>query len=54
MGAIASFGLQQTGQLDKANADKAGALRLGTVCDNHQQRALKRAQKRNRPWWKLF
>lgn len=51
-GEIAAFGLRQTGQLDKANADKAGALRLGQTCEDHQRKALERARERNKPWRK--
>lgn len=51
VGEIATFGERQTGQLDKANADKAGAVRLGDTCEAWQQTALERARKRNRPWY---
>ena len=33
VGAIAAFGVAQTGQLDKANADKASAAGLLDSCD---------------------
>lgn len=54
VGEIASFGLRQTGQLDKANADKAGAVRLGETCEKYQQQAIERAKQRNRLWRKVF
>ena len=53
VGEIASFGLRQTGQLDKANADKAGAQRLGDKCHEWQQKALEKSRKRNQPWWRF-
>lgn len=52
VGEIAAFGLRQTGQLEKSNADKAGALRLGQTCEDYQKRALEQARQRNKPWWR--
>lgn len=51
-GEIAAFGDRQTGQLDKANADKGGVQRMGHLCDQKQQQALTNAQRRNKPWYK--
>ena len=53
-GDLAAFGDRQTGQLDKANSDKAGVKRMGDACETYQQQAVDRAHKRNRPWWKVF
>lgn len=52
VGEIAAFGDRQTGQLDKANADKVGAGRMLKTCREWQDRALKDAQRRNSPWYK--
>lgn len=51
-GEIGAFGDRQTGQLDKANADKGGVRRMGDICDEKQKQALANAQRRNKPWWK--
>ena len=45
------FGLQQTGQLEKANEDKGGAGRLVKTCEDLHRTALARAL---RPWWKFW
>lgn len=45
------FGVQQTGQLEKANADKGGAGRLVKTCEDLHRAALARAV---RPWWKFW
>lgn len=50
---VAVLADRQTGQLDKANADKAGVRRMGDTCEAWRQRALERAQERNKPWWKF-
>lgn len=51
-GEIAAFGDRQTGQLDKANADKAGVERMGETCRRLNAEALDRARRRAKPWWK--
>jgi hypothetical protein len=48
VGEIAAFADRQTGQLDKANADKGGVKRMGSICDDRQAAALKEAQRRTR------
>lgn len=45
------FGLQQTGQLESANADKGGAARLVRTCEDLHREALAAAV---RPWWKFW
>ena len=45
------FGVQQTGQLEKANADKGGAGRLVRTCEDLHRAALARTV---RPWWKFW
>lgn len=52
IGEIAAFALRQTGQLDKANADKGGARRILNTCTEWQERARAEAQRRNKPWWR--
>lgn len=42
----ASAGLQQTGQLERSNADKAGALAILDSCEAWQERAAAAARKR--------
>ena len=51
-GTLAAFGIQQTGQLEHANADKAGAQGILDTCQAWQDKAAKQA--RPRPWWKIF
>jgi len=51
-GALATFGVQQTGQLERANADKAGVQGILDTCQQWQAKAAKEA--RPRPWWKLW
>ncbi len=46
VGEIAAFGVRQTGQLDKANADKAGVARVLQVCDDWRDRAAKAVRRR--------
>lgn len=52
VGEIAAFGDRQTGQLDKANSDKAGADGILAVCERRQAEALKAAKPRR--WWQLW
>lgn len=52
VGEIASFADRQTGQLDKANADKRGARQIMLTCDQYQRRALDEARRRNTPWYR--
>jgi hypothetical protein len=47
-GEIAAFGDRQTGQVDKANADKQGARDFIRVCDEAQRKAVEEAQERNK------
>lgn len=47
-----AFGDRQTGQLDKANADKTGALGILTTCDEWQKKADAAAAPR--PWWRFW
>lgn len=46
VGEIAAFGVREAGQLDKANADKAGVARVLTVCDDWRDRAAKSVRRR--------
>lgn len=46
------FGNAEAGQLEKANADKAGSRHIIETCERKKQEALERAKKRNAPWWK--
>lgn len=43
MGAWEAFGIQQTGQLDKANTDKASAISIYEACEAHDAEARKAA-----------
>lgn len=47
-----NFGLGEAGQLEKANADKAGSKHIITTCERKKAEALARAKRRNAPWWK--
>lgn len=47
-----AFGDRQTGQLDKANADKAGVRGILGTCAAWQAKAA--AAAKPRPWWKLW
>jgi len=40
VGQIGAFGDAQTGQLDKANAEKAGALQILQLCEARNARAI--------------
>ncbi|KQX19326.1 hypothetical protein ASD39_15545 [Sphingomonas sp. Root50] len=40
VGELAAFGDRQTGQLDKANADKAGAGAILTMCEKRNADAI--------------
>ncbi|MFM9827576.1 MAG: hypothetical protein ACKVOB_02375 [Sphingomonas sp.] len=46
VGEIAAFGVRQTGQVDKANADKAGVARILQVCDEWRDHAAKAVKRR--------
>ncbi|HMS21519.1 MAG TPA: hypothetical protein PKC46_13365 [Sphingorhabdus sp.] len=46
-----TWGLAQTGQLDKSNNDKAGARRLNDECHRLHREA---AAKAKRPWWQFW
>lgn len=48
------FAVAQTGQLEKANVDKQVILNITDECYEQQALALKAAQKKTRPWWKIF
>lgn len=49
---IAVFADRQTGQLDKANADKSAARAILLSCEEYEAKALKEAQRRVKPWYK--
>ncbi|MCB1454402.1 MAG: hypothetical protein KDJ43_12220 [Rhizobiaceae bacterium] len=51
-GEIGAFGDRQTGQLDSANADKAGIKRMGDLCERLNAEALEKSRRRAKPWWK--
>ncbi|QNQ09234.1 hypothetical protein [Sphingomonas alpina] len=40
MGEIAAFGVRESGQLDKANADKAGTKGILRVCKSWREKAV--------------
>ena len=50
-GEIAAFGDRQTGQLDKANADKRGVKGMLGVCRTWQERAAKEAERKTKRWF---
>ncbi len=52
VGVLATFGIQQTGQLERANADKAGVKGILDTCEEWQAKAEKDA--RPRPWWNFW
>ena len=47
-----SFEVAEAGQLEKANADKAGTQHIITTCERKKVEALARAKKANAPWYK--
>lgn len=49
-----SFGIRQTGQLDKANVDKEVILYTVEECERQKKVAEEQARKRLKPWWKIF
>lgn len=51
---LGTFGLRQTGQLDKANVDKGAVVYTYEECERQNAEALKRAAKRVKPWWRPF
>ena len=50
-GELAAFGDRQTGQLDKANADKHGVDAMLGECEQLQKEATANAQRKLKPWW---
>ena len=52
VGELAAFGDRQTGQLDKANADKRGAAAVLTTCEAWKAKAI--ADARPKPWWHFW
>lgn len=51
-GEWAGFAVAEAGQVEKANADKAGTKHIITTCERKKKEALERAKKRNAPFWK--
>jgi hypothetical protein len=51
-GALAIFGIQQTGQVERANADKDGIGGILDTCKAWQDKAAKEAQPRH--WWQFW
>lgn len=49
-GPLAVFADAQTGQLDKANADKAGALRIVQICEARNARAIEAVRPHGLGW----
>jgi hypothetical protein len=45
------FELGEAGQLEKANADKAGTRHIITTCERKKREATERAQRRVSHWW---
>jgi hypothetical protein len=45
-GAWVDFGNREGGQLDKANAEKAGVVGIGTKCEEWMQAAKKKAERK--------
>jgi hypothetical protein len=48
-GTLAMFGIQQTGQLERANADKSSAAAILDTCEAWQAKAAAAAKPRR--WW---
>jgi hypothetical protein len=46
------FELAETGQLEKANADKAGTKHIITTCERKKHEAAERAKRQLEPWYK--
>jgi DNA-binding GntR family transcriptional regulator len=46
------FGDAQTGQLEKANADKRASLQIVEACEKRDREAAKQITKK--PWWAVF
>jgi len=51
-GGLGAHDAAQTGQLVKANIDKATAKKVGTSCDQEWDAALKSAKPRR--WWQFW
>lgn len=49
-GAWVAFGNDESGQLDKANADKGAVIGIGKTCDKWATEAKKQVE--HKPWWK--
>jgi hypothetical protein len=51
---LGTFGIRQTGQLDKANTDKTVVVYTYEECERQNAEALKRAAARVKPWYRPF
>ena len=51
-GAWVDYGNRESGQLDKANADKRAVTAIGKTCDEMRVEAQEKAEKG--PWWKIW
>jgi hypothetical protein len=48
------YGVTETAQKNKEANDKKVASEILDTCENDNEKAIKDAEKRNRPWWDLF
>jgi hypothetical protein len=48
-----NFGVGQTGQVEKANTDKASRNHIEEVCERKYEEALKASKKRTKKWWQF-
>lgn len=54
-GSWATFGNNQTGQLDQANLKPPAIRHIVTVCEARHAEALAKAERASKPWWqRLF
>ena len=51
-GAWVDYGNRESGQLDKANADKRAITAIGKTCDDVRVEAREKVEKG--PWWKIW
>lgn len=52
VGAWIDYGNRESGQTDKANADKRAITAIGKTCDEMRVEAQEKAKKE--PWWKIW
>lgn len=46
------FGVAEAGQVEKANADKAGVQHILGTCEVDNDEAYQEARRKVKPWWR--